>query len=165
MDSMREARTQDTLRWTTRRARTLAQITGFAIFAAVAACSTDAPTGPGVSNDPGASGSYSITSVNGHALPATYAQDGTYLLEVTQGTLSLTTDGKFSIVTTYRQTVPDNVSAFVDSIGGTWSISGATVTFTNPDDGSTDTATWAAKQLTFVETDHDMTRTWVYAKP
>lgn len=163
---MREARTQHTtLRWTILHARSLAQITGLSILFALAACSSDGATSPTQSsNTPVPYGNYTISTVNGKALPVALAQDGAYSYEVTNGTLALTQDGRFSIVTTYRQTITDNVSTFVDSTGGNWSISGNTVTLTNSADGTTDTATWETTQLTFVETVNKVTTTSVYTK-
>jgi hypothetical protein len=136
-------------------------VAGFVGLVASAACSGDGSTQP---SGPTPSGNYAITTVNGHALPVAVAQDGNYMNEVTGGTLALTADGKFSIVTKYRQTIPGNVSDFVDSTGGTWTQSGATVTLTNTADGTTDTGTWASTQLTFVETVNKITTTSVYTK-
>lgn len=162
---MREARAQQsTTRWTIRRARSLAQITGLIGLAIAAACSSDV-TSPTKPNAPTPNGNYTISTVNGKALPVALAQDASYMYEVTAGMLALTSDGKFSIMTTYRQTIPGNVSTFVDSTGGTWSISGTTVTLTNSADGTTDTATWATTQLTFVVTNaNKVTTTSVYTK-
>lgn len=132
---------------------------------AAAACSSSdvaSPTTPPPAATP--NGNYSITTVNGQGLPVALAHDSNYTYEVTNGTLSLTSDGKFSVVTTYRQTIPGNVSMFVDSTGGTWAQSGATVTLTNSSDGTTDTAAWAGLQMTFVETVNKVTTTSIYTK-
>jgi len=50
--------------------------------------------------------------------------------DVTGGTMKLTGDGKFSAVTSTRQTLPGSVDNFVDSIGGTWTQSGNSVQMT-----------------------------------
>jgi len=102
--------------------------------------------------------------VNGKGLPVAIFADTNFTYEVTAGSLVLTTDGRFSIVTTFRQTVPNNVEIFVDSTGGTWVLSGTTVQLTNGDDGSSDSAAWANGQLTFAETDGTTTTTYVYAR-
>jgi flagellar basal body rod protein FlgG len=163
---MREAGARQTAsHWTIRGARSLAQVTGLAMLLALGACSADGATSPTQSsNTPVPYGNYAISTVNGKALPVALAQDGAYSYEVTNGTLALSQDGKFSIVTTYRQTITDNVSIFVDSTGGTWSISGNTVTLKNSADGTTDTGTWETTQLTFVETVNNVTTTSVYTK-
>jgi hypothetical protein len=79
------------------------------------------------------------------------------------GSIVLTNSGKYSSVITYRQTIPGNVSTFVDSTGGTWVQSGSLIRFTNGQDGSTDQATWANAQLTFVESEGKATDTYVYS--
>jgi len=102
--------------------------------------------------------------VNGKSLPVALAADGNYLYEVTVGTLSITSDGKYSVVTTFRQTIPGNVQLFVDSTGGSWVLNGTTINLTNGQDGSADQATWANKQLTFAESDGTTTTTYVYSR-
>lgn len=160
---MKETRHRQLLsRWTTERTRSLALLAGLAIVATVAACGGDSPSGPATPKTP--DGSYAISTVNGKGLPVAIFSDTNYLYEVTSGTLALTTDGKFSVVTTFRQTIPGNVSVFVDSTGGTWVLNGAKVMFTNGQDASPDSATWTNGQLTFTETDAKATTTFVYTK-
>lgn len=148
-----------TSRWTIARARR--SLVGLALaVAGITACSGDAPTGPGSgSNSP--VGSYTISTMNGKALPFTWFSDTNYKYEVTAGALSLTGDGKFSVVTTYRQTVVTNVETFVDSSSGTWKQSGANLSFV-ADDSTTNTATWANNQLTVSQVDGNVTTTVVY---
>ena len=163
MDPMRESRTkrvvpQRTSGW----ARTLACAAALAAVT-LSACSSDSPTGPGSSSSTPV-GNYTITTVNGKSLPVALAADGNYLYEVTVGTLSITSDGKYSVVTTFRQTIPGNVQLFVDSTGGSWVLNGTTINLTNGQDGSADQATWANKQLTFAESDGTTTTTYVYSR-
>jgi hypothetical protein len=148
--------------WTSVRLRSLAFAATFATLAAAAACGGDSPSAPATAKTP--DGSYNLSTVNGKALPVAIFADTNYTYEVTSGTLVLTTDGKFSVVSTYRQTIPGNISTFVDSTGGTWLLSGTSVTFTNVDDQSTNTATWANSQLTFTQTDGKTTMTIVYSR-
>jgi hypothetical protein len=158
---MKETERRNSLsRWTSGRLRSLALV---AVIAAAGACGgSDSPSGPATPKTP--DGSYNISTVNGKGLPVAIFSDTNYTYEVTSGSLALTTDGKFSIVTTFRQTIPGNISTFVDSTGGTWVLTGTSVTLTNGSDGSTDTATWANGQLTFTETDGKNTDTYVYAR-
>ena len=133
----------------------------FAALVAVAACGSDSPAGPAVPTDP--IGSYTISSVNGKAPPVALFTEGTFTYEITNGTLALTSDGKYSVTTTFRQTLPGSVSTFIDSTRGTWVQTGAIVKMTNGQDGSLDSATWTNKgQLTFVEVDAKVTTTYVY---
>jgi hypothetical protein len=147
-------------RWTIGWKRSLV-CAGTVAAIGLTACGGDA-SGPNVSNTP--VGSYTISTVNGKALPAAIFSETDYKLEVTSGSLVLTTDGKYSTVTTTRQTVPDNVSIFVDSTGGTWVLSGSQVQFTDAQDSSKVSAAWGNGQLTFSETDGGVTTTLVYAK-
>jgi hypothetical protein len=143
----------------------LAYSLAIAAIAGVSACGGDSTTDP--ATPPPAStpvGSYSIATVNGKSLPVATAQSGDYKWEITAGSMALTADGKYSVVTTERQTIPNNVETFVDSTGGSWVQSGTTITLTNGDDGSIWTGTWAGLQLTFATTDGTVTTTFVYSK-
>lgn len=123
------------------------------------ACGSDSPAGPVVPTSP--IGSYTITTVNGKAPPVALFADGSYTYEITNGTLALKSDGKYSVVTTFRQTLPGSIETFVDSTGGTWVQTGATIQMTN-DQGSPDSGTWDKGILTFVEVDAKTTTTYVY---
>jgi hypothetical protein len=128
--------------------------------AALAACGGDSSTEPGHATTP--VGAYTITTVNGKAVPASLFADGAFNYEVMSGKLTLTNDGKYSAVTTFRQTLPGNVETFVDSVGGTWVLSGTTVSMTNPADSSTGSAAWGNGTLTISGTDAGITTTIVY---
>jgi len=145
---------------TIERARRSRALIALAFVATVAACGGDSSTEPGGSSSP--VGAYSITSVNGKTLPASLFADGAFNYEVTAGKLNLTSDGKYSAVTTFRQTLPGSVSSFVDSVGGTWVQAGTTIAMTNPSDGSTGSASWGKGTLTISGTDGGITTTIVY---
>jgi len=148
---------------------------GRAVFCAalawIVACGSDSPTTPGgPSNNP--VGNYGISTVNGKGLPFTLASDGNFLYEVTAGKIGLTGDNKYSLVTTYKQTIPGNVELFVDSSGGTWVMNGTTINMTETDstgksDGMTGQITWTAatSQLSFAIANTKGTMdTYVYTK-
>ena len=150
-------------RLTIDRARRSGLVLAFASLAALAACGSDSstgPSGPAVPTTP--VGSYTITTVNGKGLPVALFAEATYTYEITNGTLALLSGGKYSVVTTFRQTLPGSVSTFVDSTGGTWVQTGTNIQLTNGQDGSLDTATWDKGILTFVEVDGKVTTTYVY---
>jgi hypothetical protein len=130
-----------------------------------AACGSDNTTGPGGGNNSPV-GSYTISTVNGKSLPATLYSDGNFLYEVTTGNIGLTSDKKYSLVTTYRQTIPGNVEIFVDSTYGTWTVSGTTISLTDGQDGSTGQITWSStqSQLMFAIADGKAVNTFVYTK-
>ena len=126
-----------------------------------AACGGDSSTGPRTPTTP--VGSYAIQTVNGKSLPVAIYADTNYTYEVTSGSLALGADAKYSIVTTFRQTIPGNVSIFVDSSGGTWQQSGSTVQLTSaPPESSKDSATWSNGLLTFLEVLGKTSATYVY---
>ena len=133
---------------------------GLVVLATLAACGGESATGPNSSTTP--VGAYTMTTLNGKALPASLYADGTYNFEVTAGKLTLTNDGKFLAITTTRQTVPGNVETFVDTVGGTWVLTGTTVALTDLSDGSTVNSAWANGTLTMSETDGGVTTTIVY---
>jgi hypothetical protein len=140
-------------------------VLAFASLATLGACGSDSPGGPSEPAVPTTPvGSYTITTVNGKTLPVALFAEATYTYEVTNGTLALTNDGKYSVVTTFRQTLPGSVSTFVDSTGGTWVRTGSTINLTNGQDGSLDTGTWDKGVLTFVEVDGKVTTTFVYGQ-
>jgi hypothetical protein len=171
MAQMKESRADYTVsRWTIGRARTLgraALIAGLASAALfTAACGSDSSTtGPGnppPSNTP--IGNYSMTTANGKSLPVAIYADGNFTYEVTTGTIALTNDHRYSLITTYRQTIPGNVETFVDSTGGTWAQSASTISLTDGADGSTGQLTWATTTLSFAVVDGKVTNTYVYTK-
>jgi hypothetical protein len=139
----------------------LARACFVACAALLAACGGDS-TGPNAPSGP--AGAYAIATINAKALPVAIFADTGFTYEVTAGTLTLTGDSKYSVMTTFRQTVPGNVSTFVDSTGGTWSLSGTTITFVNGEDASTDKAEWVSGKLTFTVIDGKATNTYVYLK-
>lgn len=148
---------QHTFRWTIGRGSALAAVVVTCVAVALAGCRSG--TEPG-DRPPG---SYVIATVNGKIPPVAIFADTNYTYEVMSGSIALTTDGKYSLVTTFRQTIPGNVSMFVDSTGGTWVQSGTVIRFTNGQDSTTDQATWTNAQLTFIESEGKATDTYVYA--
>jgi hypothetical protein len=140
-------------------------VLGASIVVAVACGSDAGPTTPGGQTTNSPIGSYNITTVNSKALPVAIFTDPLYTYEVTSGSIALTNDGKYTVVTNFRQTIPGNVSLIVDSTYGTWSQSGATINLRNAQDTSAkDQGTWAGTQLTFALTDGKVTTTYVYTK-
>jgi hypothetical protein len=130
----------------------------------ITACGASDSTGPTADNSP--VGNYSITTINGKTLPVAMVDVALYKVEITSGSLSLTADGKYSVVQRWRETIPNNTSNFSDSTFGTWSQSGAQIMLKNAQDTTAKSeGTWAAKQLTFALVDGSTTTTYVYTKP
>jgi hypothetical protein len=116
------------------------------------ACGSDSgPTGP---SNKSPVGSYAISTINSGALPvAIFSDTGGFKLEVMSGTITLSSGGTYSIVTSYRETLPGVSDLYTDSTGGTWALTSgtSTIVFTTSSDSLPDQATWVAGQLTFVE--------------
>lgn len=146
------------------RAQALVRVAS-ALCAAVliAACGSESPSGPG-STDSSPVGAYAIASVNAEPLPFAMFSDTNYLYEVTSGSLALTADGKYQNVMHFRQTIPGNVSLFVDSTTGTWVLNGSTITLTDAADSTIDSAAFAAGKLKFTETNGVATDVYVYSR-
>lgn len=116
-----------------------------AAVVAIVACSDS--SGPNVQKSP--EGNYTIATVNGKPVPAPlFADTGGYTLEITSGSLSLTSDGKYSSVMGFRQTLPGSISTYTDSTGGTWLRSGGNVQFTETSTGFTLSAAWTNGHIT-----------------
>jgi hypothetical protein len=131
-------------------ARTLA----VALVATIlAACGGDSPSGPSTQTSP--EGNYTISTINGKALPAAVFSDtGGFKIEVLTGTLAVQSGGKYSVVTSYRQTIAGIVSNYSDSSGGSWLLSGTTVMFTDGADASKIQGAWSnSGTLTLSTTD------------
>ena len=160
---MREMRVQGakSSRWTLGRLRPLGLVAAMAAMSFALACGGDS-TGPEESKTP--DGTYAMSTVNGKALPATVFAESTYKFEIVSASLVLATDGKYSTTSTTRQTLPGNVSTFVDSTRGTWLLTGTQVQFTDAQDGTKETAAFANGQLTFTIVDGKLTTTIVYTK-
>lgn len=131
--------------WTIGRWRALA---AFAAIVGIVACSDS--SGPNVQKSP--EGNYTIATVNGKAVPAPLFSDtGGYTLEITSGSLSLTSDGKYSSVMGFRQTLPGSVSTYSDSTGGTWVRNGGNVQFTETSTGFVASAVWTNGHITVTD--------------
>jgi hypothetical protein len=140
-------------------ARTLAVAVVAAVFAA---CGGDSPSGPGTATSP--EGNYTISTINGKAVPmAVFSDTGGYKLEVLTGTLGVQAGGKYSVVTSYRQTIAGIVSAFSDSSGGNWLQTGTSVAFTDGSDGSKVQATWSNTGTLTLQTSDSPAITIVYS--
>jgi hypothetical protein len=135
------------------------------IVVAVACGSDGGPTTPGGQTTNTPVGSYTITTVNSKALPVALFSEPLYTYEVTGGSIALTNDGKYTVVTNFKQTIPGNVALITDSTYGTWSQSGSLINLRNSQDTTAkDQATWAGAQLTFALSDGKTTTTYVYTK-
>lgn len=133
------------------------------------ACSKgDSVTGPAPAPPPPATpvGSYTLSTIDAKALPYTMFADTGYTLEVTSGTLSIATTGKWVSKIVTRETVAGNVSTYTDSTFGNWTVpAGSTIAvMTNVETGVTSNATWTAIDVTVNDVDGTVTRKIVYRR-
>jgi len=125
-----------------RRRVRVAALASIAAFAAACGGSDAGPSGPAQPTTPVAA--YSLTLVDAKALPAVMFSDTGYTVEVTEGTLSLTADLKFTGSVTTRETVDGNISFYIDRVSGNWSkASGSSTVTLNPTGGTAQSAVWA----------------------
>jgi len=149
---------------TTRRARTVTAVTLLALATILTACGGSEPTGPnGEKLYKNPAGSYDDSTVNDQPLPVAIFADTAYTYERMSGKIVLLSDGKYSAMMTSRQTIAGKVDLFVDSTGGTWTLVGSQVRFTDDADASTDSAVWSnLGKLTFSEAEGKATNTYLY---
>ena len=98
---------------------------GLAVACTLGACSRS-PTSPVV----GASGTYTLRTVNGGALPATLFQSGDTTVDVTAGDVSLNQDATASYSLTLSATVSGQSTTRTQTGQGTWTLTGNTVVAT-----------------------------------
>lgn len=78
-------------------------------------------------------GTYNISSVNGTALPFTLSDDGSELVEVVQGTVTLNADRTFTDNTLFRVTTDGEAVTSQQLVQGQYLRSKSTVTFEGND--------------------------------
>jgi hypothetical protein len=93
----------------------------------VAACRGDGPPAPPSPPSPSVAGSYQLTTVDGHSLPVTVVDLGTYRANVASGTLTLSDDGTYAYVVGYQLDDGIKIRAQADSDAGTWTLTGASI--------------------------------------
>ena len=92
-------------------------------------------------------GVYTLQTINGGALPAVVYQDDAGKVEVVAGAITLGPGTKWSISLTARATVAGEVSSNSETLDGTWSRSGSTLTLTSAD-GDVETLELSGRTLT-----------------
>jgi hypothetical protein len=113
------------------------------LFAAAAiACGGDSTTSP-----ESIEGVYTLQTIDGDALPAVVYQDTEGQVEVTAGAITLGPGTKWSISLTARATLAAEVSTNTETLDGTWSRAGSTLTLTSAD-GDVETLVLSVRTLT-----------------
>jgi hypothetical protein len=109
----------------------------------LAACEED-PAGPGNAHV----GVYTLESINGDEVPASFEEDGG-VFTIIGATLTLNANGSFAMNAEMEFTIDDETTEESNSIVGTYTRSGNTLTFTHSgEDEGFDTATLSGDVLT-----------------
>jgi hypothetical protein len=108
-------------------------------------------------------GVYTLQTINGGALPAVVYEDEAAKVEIVAGAITLGPGTKWSISLTARATVDADVSTNTETLDGTWSRSGSTLTLTSAD-GDVETLVLSGRTLTLqAEIDSGMAP-WVFRR-
>ena len=156
--SLNESRNRGPRLWSRlnlRRARAL----GVLFAAALLACGDS-----GDSTSPESiEGVYALQTINGGALPAVVYEDEAAKVEIVAGAITLGPGTKWSISLTARATLDADVSTNTETLDGTWSRSGSTLTLTSAD-GDVETLVLSGSTLTMqAEIDSGMAP-WVFRR-
>ena len=108
----------------------------------LSACGSDST---GVSGD--ATGTYTLNSLNGGAIPYSVTLDPTYTITFTGGNFMISSGGAFSETISYTELISGTTTNTTSTCPGTYTQSGGSFTFSeeasnNPDCGATYTGTW-----------------------
>jgi hypothetical protein len=93
-------------------------------------------------------GTWSLSTVNGTALPYILAQSGADKLEWTADVITATSTGSFTQISSFKTTANGQVTTQTTPDAGTFSINGTAVTFTFQSDGSTGTGALNGNTMT-----------------
>ena len=108
-------------------------------------------------------GVYTLQTINGGALPAVVYEDEAAKVEIVAGAITLGPGTKWSISLTARATLDADVSTNTETLDGTWSRSGSTLTLTSAD-GDVETLVLSGRTLTLqAEIDSGMAP-WVFRR-
>ena len=138
-----------------RRGRAL----GVLFAAAVLACGDSG----GSTSPESIEGVYTLQTINGGALPAVVYEDEAAKVEIVAGAITLGPGTKWSTSLTARATVDADVSTNTETLDGTWSRSGSTLTLTSAA-GDVETLVLSGRTLTLqAEIDSGMAP-WVFRR-
>lgn len=116
-----------------------------ALVSAVACGGSDTPSAPIQST---AVGRWTLSTVNGAALPFTTSGSGANKTELISLTASVETGGKWSAAITSRTTTNGQQSTQSGTNAGTWSLTGTSLEFRSTNDGSVTTGSVNGNTLT-----------------
>jgi hypothetical protein len=123
---------------------------------AVAACSdTSGPKSP--------DGDYSLSQINGKALPYRMYSDTNFTVDVTRSALSIKGDGTFWVTLTSDERVEGFLSTYVDSVAGVWRQDAEVITLTMSD-STKQKGVWSGSTLAISDSTTVPVTTYLYTR-
>jgi hypothetical protein len=113
--------------------------------AVLLACNSEAPAAP----SPAITGAYSLSTIDGRALPTTISSDGTTDVIVVSGQILLNPNYSFGEVLRIREII-DGATVLEQDVpaSGSWTLTDDVITFHDATDNETFSATLSANTLT-----------------
>ena len=130
------------------------------ILLAVALLSCAGACGDDAISPPSTFGTYALQTVDAKQLPALLLVEGDYTFKAASGSYVLRENGTFTSSQTWREEYQGWTHVSTHSFEGTFTISGNTLTFVWPSDGSTWSGTLEGRELSVSDDD----QLWVYRK-
>ena len=134
--------------------RFLLRALAMVILAGTGACGDDSVAPPGIF------GEYVLQAVDAKPLPTLLLQEGDYTFRAAAGSYVLRDNGTFSSSQTWREDYQGWSHVSTHSFEGTFTLSGETVTFVWPSDGSTWAGILSGRDLSVT----DDGQLWLYRK-
>ncbi len=128
--------------------RGFARVLAVALVAVAAACGGN--DGINEPKEQAITGTYTLKTVNGAALPFVIFQGDGYKLEVLAASYVLAASGSFTNSASFRATEGGVATTSTETLTGRYTVSGTTVTFTDSD-GDVLTGTISGNNLQFTE--------------
>lgn len=95
------------------------------------------PRGGDPTDPPDVTGTYTLRSVNGQRVPMRLGQDEDFAYYVSAGAVELRADGRYTSSLTFRFTAGGQLQSQSEQDGGTYAVSGSSVTLRSDGGGST----------------------------
>jgi hypothetical protein len=125
--------------------RSFAKLALLGLLVTAAACGGDGPSAP-----TSIAGTYNLQTIDGDEPPVTVWDEPGLKIEIISGNFVLAANETFTTTVNLRETSDGQVQTDSETLSGTYSVSGSTVTFVLAD-GDSETATIAGDTLTFTD--------------
>ncbi|MCR4341610.1 MAG: lipocalin family protein [Gemmatimonadaceae bacterium] len=126
--------------------RAFMKVAAIGLFGLAAACGG----GDGINEPVSIAGTYNLETIDGQSPPVVVFDEPGFKAEILSGNFILAGDKTFTTNVVFRITEDSQVSTESESFGGTYAVSGSTVTFAYSD-GDSESATLVGNTLTFTD--------------